>query len=91
MLFEFDQKKNESNIKNNDVSFEEARAIWEDPDLLVLPAKKKGEKRQLAIGKDYAVVFSAIPSKRGAAIWITSARRATAKEVELYEQSKNRR
>ena len=45
MIFVFDKKKNESNIEKHKVSFEEAQAIWEDPDLLVVPARKRGESR----------------------------------------------
>ena len=91
MIFEYDERKNELNIEKHKVSFEEVQAIWEDSDLLVLPAKKKGEKRQLAIGKAYTVVFSVVHTKRGEAIRIISARRSTKKEVERYEQGKNHR
>ena len=91
MIFEFDEKKNESNIQKHKVSFEEVQAIWEDPDLLVVPARKRGEKRQLAIGRAYAVVFSGVHTKRGEAIRIISARRSTAKEVERYEQGRSHR
>ena len=91
MIFEFDEKKNESNIQKHKVSFEEVQAIWEDPDLLVVPARKRGEKRQLPIGRAYAVVFSVVHTKRGEAIRIISARRSTAKEVERYEQGRSHR
>lgn len=91
MIFEFDERKNESNIEKHKVSFEEVQAIWEDPDLLVVPARKKGEKRQLAIGKAYAVVFSVVHTKRGEAIRIISARCSTEREVERYEQGRKHR
>ena len=91
MVFEFDAKKNESNIVKHKVSFEEVQAIWEDPDLMVVPARKRGEKRQMAIGRAYAVMFSVVHTKRGEAIRIISARRSTRKEVQLYEQNRNRR
>ena len=90
MVFEYDPLKNESNIAKHKVSFEEAAKIWNDPDLLVLPAKKRGEKRKLAIGKAYAVVFSVVHTKRGEAVRIISARRATRKEAQLYEREKRR-
>lgn len=91
MIFEFDKRKNESNIEKHKVSFEEVQAIWEDPDLLVVPARKRGEKRQLAIGRAYTVVFSVVHTKRGEVIRIISARRSTEKEVERYEQGRNHR
>lgn len=91
MIFEFDPQKNESNIEKHKVSFEEAAGIWNDPDLLVVPARKRGEKRQLAIGKAYAVMFSVVHTQRGEAIRIISARRSTKKEAKRYEQGKSNR
>ena len=43
MLFEYDEHKNELNIEKHKVSFEEAQEIWDDPDLVVFPARKRGE------------------------------------------------
>lgn len=88
MIFEFDPFKNESNIEKHKVSFEEASKIWNDPDLVVVPAKKRGEKRFLAIGQAYSVLFSVIHTRRGDAIRLISARRSTRKETRLYEQGK---
>ena len=82
MIFEFDERKNKLNIE---------KEIWDDPDLVVLPARKRGEKRKLAIGATYAAVFSVVHTMRGEAIRLISARRATEKEVRRYEQGKNER
>lgn len=91
MIFEFDPVKNESNIEKHKVSFEEAAGIWDDPDLVVVPARKRGEKRMLAIGKTYSILLSVVHTKRGDAVRIISARRSTNKEARLYEQGKNNR
>ena len=91
MVFVFDPRKNESNIAKHKVSLEEVQAIWDDPDLLVLPARRRREKRRLAIGRAPDAIFSAIYTMRGDAIRLISARRATRKEAQLYEQSRNRR
>ena len=91
MLFEFDSQKNESNIDKHKVSFEEAALIWSDPDLLVVPARHREEKRRMAIGRTYSVLFSVIHTKRGEMIRIISARRSTRKEAQLYEQRKGKR
>ncbi|WP_165173478.1 BrnT family toxin [Adlercreutzia sp. ZJ242] len=91
MIFEFDEGKNGSNIEKHKVSFEEAQVIWEDPDLMVISARKRGERRQMAIGRAYAVMFSVVHTKRGEAVRIISARRSTKKEVQRYEQNRNRR
>ncbi len=89
MIFEFDPQKNEQNIAKHKVSFEEAAEIWEDPDLVILPAKKRGERRSLAIGRGYSVLFSVVFTRRGIAIRIISARKSTKKEAQFYEQGKH--
>ena len=90
MIFEYDIVKSNMNVEKHKVSFEEVQEIWNDPDLVVLPARKRGEKRMMAIGKAYSVCFSVVHTIRGEAIRIISARRSTAKEAKLYEQSKRR-
>jgi uncharacterized DUF497 family protein len=84
--FEFDPSKNAENLAKHHVSFEEAAQIWDDPDLLVLHARRRGEKRMLAIGRTYAAVFSVIHTRRGDAIRIISARLATSEERRTYER-----
>jgi len=91
MVFEYDDLKNEANIIKHKVSFEEAQTIWSDPDMVVLPARKHGEKRMLAIGEAYTACYSVVHTKRGEAIRIISARRATRKEAQLYEAAKRNR
>lgn len=88
MLFEYDPKKNEANQAKHHVSFEEAIEIWNDPDLLVLHAKRRGEKRMLAIGKTFSVLYSVIHTRRGDAIRVIPARRATEGERRTYERHK---
>lgn len=89
MQFEFDPRKNEVNQEKHHVSFEEAAEIWHDPNLLVLHAKKRGEKRLLAIGRSFSVLYSVIHTKRGEVIRIISARRSTERERRAYEQHKD--
>lgn len=88
MRFEWDPAKNEANQRKHKVSFEEAAEIWDDPNLMVVHAKKKGEKRLMAIGRTYAVLLSVIHTERNEeTIRIISARRATQKERESYEHN----
>lgn len=89
MHFEFDSRKDKSNQEKHGVSFSEAAEIWLDPDMVVLHARKHGEKRYLAIGSTCSVLFSVIHTKRGESIRIISARRATEKERMIYEQQKD--
>ena len=91
MIFEFDPSKNESNIRKHNVSFEEAAEIWMDPDLLILLAKRRGEKRKLAIGKGFSILFSVVHTMRGDTIRIISARRSTPKEAQCYERNRKTR
>lgn len=88
MRFEYDPKKDEANQEKHHVSFDEAAQIWSDPDLLVLHAKRRGEKRMLAIGCSLSVLFSAIHTRRGDAIRIISARCATQRDRRAYEHQK---
>ena len=86
MRFEYDPRKDEENQRKHHVGFVEASEIWLDPNLVVLHAKKRGEKRLLAIGRTYSILCSVIHAKRGDAIRIISARRATERERRVYEQ-----
>lgn len=82
--FEYDERKSEANIQKHGIDFEEARKIWDDPDYLKVPAKKKGEKRFLAIGMVYGRCLTAVATERGDAIRIISARPASNQEVKRY-------
>lgn len=90
MRFEWDDVKAASNLEKHGVSFEEAAQIWDDPNLMVLNAKHIGDKRKLAIGRSYSVVFSVIHTERGDAVRIISARRATQKERATYERGQEK-
>lgn len=90
MRFEWDDVKAASNLEKHGVSFEEAAQIWDDPNLMVLNAKHIGEKRKLAIGRSYSVVFSVIHTERGDTARIISARRATQKERATYERGQEK-
>ena len=89
MHFEFDPRKDEANQEKHHVSFNEAAQIWRDPDLVIVAAKKRGEKRKMAIGRAFTVLYSVIHTKRGEAIRIISARRSTERERRIYEQHKD--
>lgn len=84
--FEYDHRKNEANLEKHGISFEEAKAIWDDPNYLKAPAKKRGEKRYLAIGIVNGMHIAAIATDRGDAIRIISARRASKRKVMQYER-----
>ena len=90
MRFEYDPRKDERNQEKHHVSFDEASIIWRDPDLLVLHARKRGEKRLMAIGRAFSVLYSVVNTRRGELVRIISARRSTERERRLYEQHRSR-
>ena len=85
MTFEFDPRKSEANARKHGIDFETARALWDDPGLLIAPARSVDEPRFLAIGNIGGKLWSAIVTHRGGAIRLISVRRARAEEIERYE------
>jgi hypothetical protein len=86
MKFEFDINKSESNKGKHGIDFIEAQALWNDPDLLEIPAKKlEDEKRYLLIGKIGQKHWSAVITYRNDTVRIISVRRSRSKEVDYYE------
>ena len=85
MLFEFDPVKSESNLAKHGIDFVAAQALWEDPDLLEIPARTVDEPRCLVIGMINGKHWAGVITYREVNIRIISVRRARAEEVELYE------
>ena len=84
-LFEFDERKSQSNLKKHGIDFVEAQLLWLDPDLLEIPAETIDEPRFLIIGRISDKHWSAIITLRNENIRIISVRRSRNEEVELYE------
>lgn len=86
MKFQFDINKSESNKGKHGIDFVEVQALWNDPDLLEIPAKKlEDEKRYLLIGKTGQKHWSAVITYRNDTVRIISVRRSRGKEVDYYE------
>ena len=85
MTFEFDPKKSESNRDKHGIDFGAARELWDDPDLLQVPARTVDEERFLVIGRIDEKLWSGVITYRGENIRIISIRRARKEEIELYE------
>jgi len=85
MNFEFDPKKSDSNKNKHGIDFVEAQQLWNDLDLLEIPAKTTDEMRFLVIGKIDENHWTGIITYRNDNIRIISVRRARNEEVELYE------
>ena len=85
MKFEFDPSKSKINKKKHGIDFIEAQALWEDPDLLEIPARTTDEQSFLVIGKIEVKHWSGVITYRGENIRIISVRRARDEEIEIYE------
>ena len=85
MAFEFDPRKSAANLAKHGIDFVDAQRLWEDPDLLEIPARTEDEPRWLIIGRIDAKLWSAVVTSRGDAIRLISVRRSRDDEVALYE------
>ena len=85
MAFEFDANKSQSNLAKHGIDFAQAQRLWDDPDLLEIPARTEDEPRSIVIGKIEAKHWSAVITYRGDEIRIMSVRRSRDEEVALYE------
>ena len=59
--------------------------LWEDSDLIVIPAKTSDELRFLVIGKISGEHWSAVITYRREKIRIISVRRSRKEEIDIYE------
>jgi len=85
MDFEFDLEKSEMNKKKHGIDFYDAQALWDDPDLIEIPARTTGESRFLVIGKIAGNCWSAVITYRGNSIRLISVRRSRKEEISIYE------
>jgi uncharacterized protein len=87
MEFEFDSAKSDNNKKKHGIDFYEAQALWDDPDVIEIPAKTGDESRFLVVAKISGKHWSGVITYRGENIRIISVRRSRKEEVEIYESS----
>ena len=85
MEFEFDEVKSRANKSKHGIDFVSAQALWDDMDLLEIPAKTTDEPRMIVIGRIGGKHWSAIVTQRVDRIRIISVRRSRKEERELYE------
>ena len=85
--FQWDERKNETNIAKHGISFTEGLAIWDDPFFVQVYLTSTPEDRWAVIGKIAKNIFAtAIITYRGETIRIISLRKSTKKEVNIYEK-----
>jgi len=85
MEFEFDSKKSQSNKTKHGIDFSQAQALWNDSDLIEIPARTSDEPRFLVTGKILGEHWSAVITYRREKIRIISVRRSRKEEIDIYE------
>ena len=91
MVFEWDENKNNSNIKKYLIDFNDAKSVFDGFMLLKEDIRKDyGEKRFIGIGMMHSLEVVIVWTKRQNNIRIISARKANAAEREKYHEIKNR-
>ena len=88
MQFEWDENKNELNIRKHGVDFEDVKNIFNYPSMTLMDTRDEyGEDRWQVIGWISAILGVVVYTERtGNVILIISARKATKYEVSLYEK-----
>ncbi|MBU4316612.1 MAG: BrnT family toxin [Proteobacteria bacterium] len=85
MKFKFDPKKSDSNQNKHGIDFIEAQGLWDDIDLLEIPAKTTDEMRPLVIGKINEKHWTDMVTYSNDNIRIISVPSSRNEEIELYE------
>ena len=85
LAFEFDEAKSRANHEKHGIDFVRAQTIWNDPDLIEIPAITVDEPRFLVIGRIDGKHWSAVITYRGEFIRVISVRRSRSEEVVIYE------
>ena len=84
--FEFDPAKSESNLVKHGIDFVAAQALWNDPELLEIPARTDDEPRFLVIGRIGSKYWSGVITYRGSVIRLISVRRSRPEEI-VFDES----
>ncbi|XHX75735.1 MAG: BrnT family toxin (plasmid) [Stenomitos frigidus ULC029] len=84
-IFEYDENKSQANVAKHGIDFVEAQKLWNDSNLLEIPARTQDEPRFLIVGKIEDKHWSAVITYRGQNIRLISVRRSRIEEVALYE------
>lgn len=88
MEFEWDENKNNQNIKRHYIDFQDAHLLFQKPMLVRVDSRKDyGEIRQIGLGVMFGVVVVFVFTKRGHRIRIISIRRANKNEREVYQET----
>jgi uncharacterized DUF497 family protein len=85
LIFEFDHAKSVANLRKHGIDFQEAQALWLDPEALELTGRVVNEPRWIVVGRIGDKIWSAVITRRNEYVRLISVRRARKRETELYE------
>ena len=86
MEFEWNEKKNQANIRVHEIDFHDAWRIFDYPMIVKTDTRKDyGEQRLVGLGQLDRAVVVAVFTKRGGVTRIISIRRANRNERKIYE------
>jgi uncharacterized protein len=91
MKFEWDESKQIANLEKHGISFEEAKTVFDNPLAAIFddPQHSIGEIREIIIGhSSHNQLLLVSFTERSGVIRIISARLATRREGENYEQNR---
>jgi uncharacterized DUF497 family protein len=91
LTFEWHAEKARENLRKHNVSFEEARTVFNDPFSITIadPEHSTDEDRYIDIGLSAkGQILVVVYTERGLNIRIISCRKATSAERRIYEQEK---
>jgi uncharacterized DUF497 family protein len=91
MNITWDPAKNRENQRKHGISFDDAKAIFQDPDRIeVLDDRDYGEERWIAIGTMGNIVALVVYTERNSGIRLISARKADPNDTADYYARKTR-
>ncbi|HMQ50809.1 MAG TPA: BrnT family toxin [Anaerolineae bacterium] len=89
LTFEWDEEKADINLKKHQVSFEEAKTVFNDPVSITIadPGYSLDEERYIDIGmSSKGQVLVVVYTERRESIRLISCRKATKQEQRVYER-----
>lgn len=88
MNYQWDPAKAAANVKKHSVEFADAVGVFNDPGALTIEdPDSEGEQRFLSLGLDFLGRLIVVAyTYRGDVIRVISARKATRKEISIYEK-----
>ena len=90
LIFEWDDKKADLNLRKHGISFEEASTVFGDELSITIedPLHSQNENRYILIGQSiHSKTLVVVHLEKTNSIRIISARKATKKEKKFYEES----